>query len=71
MKEYMVIFRTEEDWPRAGKEVDQKAVFLHDIVAAHAYRDNLLNWVPYLTDVQIYEYTGIQYILIERWHGKK
>ena len=70
MDPYMMIYRTEETWPITGKDVQQKAFFFLDIKAAHSYRDKLIDIYPEtLTDVQIYEYTGIQYVLVERWHN--
>ena len=72
MYPYMMIYRTEETWPITGKDVQQKAFFFLDINAAHSYRDKLLDIYPeILTDVQIYEYTGIQYVLVERWHNNE
>ena len=71
MDPYMLIYRTEETWPITGKDVQQKTFFFLDIKAAHTYRDKLLDIYPEtLTDVQIYEYTGIQYVLVERWSNK-
>lgn len=68
MDPYMLIYRTEETWPITGKDVHQKVFFFFDINAAHSYRDKLLDIYPeILTGWQIYEYTGIQYVLIERW----
>lgn len=70
MDPYMMIYRTEVTWTITGKDVQQKAFFFLDITAAHSYRDKLIDIYPEtLTDVQIYEYTGIQYVLVERWHN--
>ena len=69
MDPYMLLYRTEETWPLTGKDVHQKTFFFLDINAAHSYRDKLFDIYPeILTDYQIYEYTGIQYVMIERWH---
>ena len=71
MDPYMMIYRTEETWPITGKVVQQKAYFFLDIIAAHSYRDTLLEaYSEIQADVQIYEYTGIQYVLVERWHKR-
>ena len=70
MYPYMLIYRTEETWPITGKVVQHKSFFFLSIEAAHSYRDKLIDIYPEtLTDVQIYEYTGIQYVLVERWHN--
>lgn len=67
MDPYMLIYRTKEQWPITGTQITQKAYFFLDIIAAHVYCDKLVEIYPEtLTDVQIYEYTGIQYVLIER-----
>ena len=69
MDPYMMVYRTQEQWPITGTQITQKAYFFFDISAAHSYRDMLIDIYPEtLTDVQIYEYTGIQYVLVERWH---
>lgn len=69
MDPYMLIYRTKEHWPITGVQITQKAYFFLDITAAHVYRDKLVDIYPEtLTDVQIYEYTGIQYVLVERVH---
>ena len=69
MDPYMMVYRTKEHWPITGVQITQKAYFFLDIGAAHVYRDKLVEIYPEtLTDVQIYEYTGIQYVLVERWH---
>lgn len=69
MDPYMMVYRTQEQWPITGTQVTQKAYFFFDITAAHSYRDKLIDiYSETLTDVQIYEYTGIQYVLVERWH---
>lgn len=69
MDPYMLIYRTEETWPITGKDVHQKVFFFLDIHAAHSYQGKLLEiYGNTLTDWQIYEYTGIQYVMIERWH---
>lgn len=69
MDPYMMVYRTQEQWPITGTQITQKAYFFFDISAAHSYRDKLIDiYSETLTDVQIYEYTGIQYVLVERWH---
>lgn len=69
MDPYMMVYRTKEHWPITGTQITQKAYFFLDITAAHVYRDKLVEIYPEtLTDIQIYEYTGIQYVLVERWH---
>ena len=56
MDPYMLIYRTEEDWPITGKDIQQKTFFFLSISAAHSYRDKLVAIYPKtLTDVQIYE----------------
>ena len=69
MDKYMLIYRTAEKWPITGWQINQKTFFFFDIEAAHIYRDKLHDLYPEtLTDCQIYEYSGIQYVMIERWH---
>lgn len=69
MDPYMLIYRTKEHWPITGTQITQKTFFFLDICAARLYMDRLKKIYPEtLTDAQIYEYTGVQYVLIERWH---
>lgn len=69
MYPYMLIYRTKEHWPITGVQITQKAFFFLDITAAPVYMDKLKEiYSETLTDVQIYEYTGIQYTMVERWH---
>lgn len=71
MDPYMLVYRTEETWPITGKQIEQKVFFFLSINAAHSYRDKLVDIYPKtLTDVQIYEYTGIQYVQVERWSNR-
>lgn len=71
MDPYMLVYRTEETWPVTGTQVERRAVFFQKITSAHSYRDKLVDIYPEtLTDVQIYEYTGIQYVQVERWSNR-
>ena len=70
MPKYMVIYHTHWDWPLSGPEDQIKTEFFDDATKARNFMgDMLLVWFKKeLRDVQMYEYTGIQYVLVERVH---
>ena len=67
MKTYLLIYKIEEDWPNIGTEITQKAVFLYNWDSVKFYRDNLMQFIQGLTDIQIYVFDGTKYVIIERW----
>ena len=71
MPKYMVIYHILRDWPLSGSEEQTKTEFFEDYVKALNFMgDILLIWFKKeLKDAQMYEYTGIQYELVERMHA--
>ena len=68
MNKYLVIFRTETVWPIEGPESRISFYPFDDMPHAHTFADELEDMWPDWKDIQIYEYTGIQYVLVERRH---
>ena len=70
MPKYLVIFRTETIWPIDGTEIRTSFHTFEDMELAQQFADDLEDMWPDWTDIQIYEYTGIQYVIVERRHKK-
>ena len=69
MYQYMLIYLTKETWPVEGELFTQKCYFFNVGGSARIYMDHLRETYPdTLMEVQIYEYTGNEYALVERWH---
>lgn len=70
MPKYMLIYLTQTVWPIDG-QVSRMAMCHFDYfeMASH-FADDLEDMWPDWQDIQIYEYTGIQYVLVERRHKK-
>lgn len=68
MPKYLLIFRTETEWPVSGTESRTGINTFDDIEMARQIADDLEDLWTDWTDIQIYEYTGIQYVLVERRH---
>ena len=66
MPKYLVIFRTETVWPISGTEGRTCIYTFDDISKAQQFADDLEDMWQDWTDIQIYEYTGIQYVIIDR-----
>ena len=70
MPKYLVIFRSETVWPISGTEGRTSINTFDDIEQARQFADDLEDMWQDWTDIQIYEYTGIQYVIIDRRHKK-
>lgn len=70
MPKYLVIFRTETVWPVSETESRTCTYIFDEIEQARQFADDLEDMWPDWTDIQIYEYTGIQYVIVERRHKK-
>lgn len=70
MPKYLVIFRTETVWPVSGTESRTSFNTFDEIEQARQFADDLEDMWPDWKDIQIYEYTGIQYVIVERRHKK-
>lgn len=66
MPKYLLIFRTETVWPISGTEGRTRINTFDDISRARQFADDLEDMWPDWTDIQIYEYTGIQYVIVDR-----
>ena len=67
MPKYMVVYLVKVNWS-FGPEASVRTYFFEkpDVVAQ--YCEDVWNLYPDVTDLQWYEYTGIQYVLVERRH---
>lgn len=70
MPKYLLIYRTETVWPISGTEGRTGINTFDDIVLARQFADDLEDMWPDWTDIQIYEYTGIQYVIVNRRSNK-
>lgn len=68
MPKYLLIYRTETVWPVSGTEIRTDTIFFDTMESAQSFADSFVNAWDDCTDIQIYEYTGIQYVLVERRH---
>ena len=67
MKKYLVIFHVQNDWPMTGRSDVTNCWFFNEFDKAKAWSDE--KWMDDdVADIQIYEYTGIQYVLVDRRH---
>ena len=69
MDKYLVIYHLRSEWPMSGVEEKSLTVFFNDADAARSWADDVFEEFEDCTDVQLYEYTGIQYVLIGRCTG--
>lgn len=70
MPKYLVIFRTETVWTISGTESRTSMNTFDDMEQARKFADDLEEMWPDWKDLQIYEYTGIQYVIVDRRHKK-
>lgn len=68
MPKYLVIFRTVTVWPIDGPETRNSYYPFEHFKLAQQFADDLEDMWPDWKDIQIYDYTGIQYVLVERRH---
>lgn len=67
MDKYLVVFHIARDWPLTGLSVVTNCWLFDDVDEAKQWA--LEKWKDVdVKDIQIYEYTGIQYVLFERRH---
>ena len=67
MEKYLVVYHLRTEWPLTGVEERSYAYFFKDVDAARKLLDHVTKFYD-CTDAQVYEYTGIQYVQIERRH---
>ena len=67
MKKYLVVFHTVYDRPVTGRSEFTDCWLFNDVDEAKQWTDE--KWMDEdVKDIQLYEYTGIQYVLFERRH---
>lgn len=67
MPKYMVIYMVKVNWS-FGPEATTRTCFFEKPETVAQYCEDVWNYYPDVTDLQWYEYTGIQYVLVERRH---
>lgn len=68
MPQYMIIYKTRKNWLALGPEEKTQAVFFEDRGLAQDFFCDMKNMYPDLVDLQMYDYTGHEYVLLTRWH---
>ena len=69
MPKYLVLYRMHTDWPCSGRDDRLHMQHFQDPDQARSWMDDLFKtFDPECVDIQLYEYTGIQYVLVERRH---
>ena len=67
MSKYLVVFHIVRDWPLTGRSEVTNCWLFEDVDEAKQWAFE--KWIDAdVKDIQIYEYTGIQYVLFERRH---
>ena len=67
MPEYMIVYQTRKNWA-LGPDEKTQSVFFEDQGLAHDFFNDMWEMYPNLVNLQMYDYTGIQYVIIERRH---
>ena len=67
MPKYMVVYLVKTDWS-FGTEANARSSFFDKPETVAQFCEDVWNFYPDVTDLQWYEYTGIQYVLVERRH---
>ena len=65
MPKYMVIYLVKVDW-LSGSEISVRTYFFEKPETVAQYCEDIWNLYYDVIELQWYEYTGIQYVLIER-----
>ena len=68
MPQYMIVYRTWKDWPATGPQEQTAAKFFEDQGLAHDFFNDMWAMCPDLVDLQMYDYTGIEYVKIRSCH---
>ena len=68
MEKYLVVYHMRSEWPLSGVEEHSSSFFMDDVDSAKNVLEAMFEDCADCTDVQLYEYTGIQYVQIERRH---
>lgn len=66
MPKYLVIYHTHVDWPLTGSDDKTGMQTFDDPEEARIWIRNFMDAFCECDEVHLYEYTGIQYVLIER-----
>lgn len=66
MPKYLIIYHMHYDWPCSGPDDRTEMLTFKDVEQAHFFMQDLRGF-PDCVEVHLYEYTGIQYVLVERW----
>lgn len=68
MPKYLVIYHTHVDWPMTGPADKTDMQGFNDPEKAREFVRDFMDAFDICDEVHLYEYTGIQYVLVERWH---
>ena len=69
MPKFLIIYRRATDWPLSGHMETTACQPFDNLESASDWLDDIWQMLSEdCTDAQLYEYTGIQYVLIERRH---
>ena len=68
MPEFLIIYRLHQNWPLTGEQNFTKTETFDFLDPAKLWIDAMWNEWSDCKDLQLYEYNGVQYVLVERRH---
>ena len=66
MPKFLVIYRMEYLWAESGPDSRIAIQSFDDVSSARSYMSNMMDAFDECAEIHLYEYTGIQYVLVER-----